>query len=138
MLNKVILLSLFLGKPVYAKEVCGVGQIKYIKNQKEIVQNLKFCKESEGGSIYSQNCSERKCHFLKEPFKRPVDLRKYASTMGSPGFKVCRELKGSPQIIKYKFNDQKFWDDDARCIVDEKTFVSNSILLEMWKDYILN
>ncbi|ATH08327.1 hypothetical protein BIY24_10320 [Halobacteriovorax marinus] len=137
MLNKLFFLSLILISSSFAEEVCKDGQIKYTEHQKEVIKNVKICKDSEG-SIYSTNCSKLKCNFLKEPFKRPLDFRKYAGTMGSPGFKACRELKGSPQIIKYKFNGEKYWLDDARCIVDKKTFVSNAIILEVWKSYILD
>ncbi len=139
MLSRILFLSLLFISSALAEEVCKDGQIKYVEKQKEIIKNVKFCKNKnvEQANIYSVNCSKKECSFLKEPFKRPVDLRRYASTMGSAGFKVCRELKGSPQIVQYKFNSDKYWDDDSRCIVDKNTFVSNSILLDIWKDFIL-
>ena len=137
MLTK-LTIALLLTFSTFAGEICSSGKIKYTFKQKEKIESVQLCESSDkyGEMIYSKNCKGLKCKILKEPFKRPVNLKKYAQAIGSPGFKVCRELKGSPQIIKYQINKSE-WKQDSRCIFNKSTFVSINVLMEIWKDFIL-
>jgi hypothetical protein len=138
MQTKLLMTLFFLSTTISAKEVCSTGKIKYTYKQKEKIEVVDMCEDINGLGefVYSPDCKGLECKVLKDPFKRPVNLKKYSSSIGSPGFKVCRELKGSPQIIKYQFKS-KAWKQDSRCIFNKKSFVSNAILMKIWKDYIL-
>ncbi|WP_127717392.1 hypothetical protein [Halobacteriovorax sp. HLS] len=121
-----------------AKETCSAGKIKFINNQKEKIEKLTFCTDSDkyGEFIYSKDCQGLSCNFLKDPYKRPANLSKYAKSVGSPGFKLCRELKGSPQIIQYQVNSDE-WKQDSRCFFGKSSFVSINVLMTIWKDFIV-
>lgn len=125
----------------FAEESCGPGKIKYTNKGKEVVKALSFCVQVEkrGILLTSITCKGGQCKELKDPHKRPVNLGKYPDTIGSPGFKVCRELGGSPQIIEYqypdKFKDQ--WKQSSRCLFREDTFASNNFLMKLWKPFII-
>lgn len=135
---KLFIIILLFSPFVSGEEICGVGKIKYILKQKEVIKTVSMCENIKkfGEYIYSINCRALDCRFVKDPYKKPISLKKYARSVGSPGFKVCRELKGSPQIIQYQLNSKE-WKQDARCIFGKSSFVSNHILMSIWKDYIL-
>jgi len=118
-------------------EECGRGNISYYLNNKKISTDEKFCFDQDERSkyIYSQDCTGLKCKILKNPEERPVSLLGYKSSIGSPGFKVCRELGGTPQIVEYKLKEHQGKID--RCIFSEKTFVSNDLLMKLWKGFVI-
>tara|TARA_R110002072_G_scaffold534_7_gene4219 strand:+ start:115086 stop:115481 length:396 start_codon:yes stop_codon:yes gene_type:complete len=125
--------------PTMALEECNVGTIEFTNKQKKIQKKMSFCfdQDKRDKYIYSKNCKGLKCKPLLLPEKRPVDISKYKFSVGSPGFKVCRELKGSPQIIKYQLGKDKKWNQSARCIFDDETFVSTNLLFKIWKGLII-
>ena len=135
-----ILSFLIISSIALAEESCKKGKIKYTykKELKEI--EMQYCtdEDSRDKFIYSKNCKGLSCEQVKDPAKRPINLGKYPSAVGSPGFKVCRELGGSPQIIEYKINGKDYWEQSSRCIFNEETFVSNNLLIKLWKPYLLN
>lgn len=120
-----------------AKEICSTGEISYIFKQKKVIQNLEFCfdKDKRDNYIYSKNCMGLSCKEVQNPHEKPLILSKYKHSIGSPGFKVCRELGGSPQIINFKIKNESH--QGSRCIFNDTTFVSNNLLMKIWKDYIL-
>lgn len=132
----IFLLAIF-SVGLMAKEKCSEGTIQYIYKKKKIEKKLSFCfdEDKRDKYIYSKNCKGLKCKQLLIPEKRPVNIKQYKSSIGSPGFKVCRELGGSPQIIKYSFG--KKWNQSSRCIFDDSTFASNNLLLKLWKGLII-
>ncbi|MCP4915233.1 MAG: hypothetical protein GY909_19085 [Oligoflexia bacterium] len=135
--NLFIIFLVFLSTNILAEEKCSEGMIEYIYKKKKVKKKLNFCfdKDKRDKYIYSTNCKGLKCKPLLIPEKRPVNISHYKSSIGSPGFKVCRELGGSPQIIKYKFD--KKWNQSSRCIFNDSTFASNNLLLKLWKGLII-
>lgn len=139
MLIKTILTTLLLSSIGLAGENCTKGSIKYTHNKESKQENIVFCfdEDKRDKFIYSKNCKGLKCDQVKEPWRKGIDLGKYPSSVGSPGFKVCRELGGSPQIIEFQINDEE-WNQSSRCIFNDDTFVSNNLLIKLWKPYILD
>lgn len=139
MLIKSILITILLSSIGFAKESCTKGSIRYIHNKKIKKENIVFCidQDKRDKFIYSKNCKGLMCDQVKEPWRKGIDLGKYPSSVGSPGFKVCRELGGSPQIIEFQINDGE-WNQSSRCMFNNKTFVSNNLLIKLWKPYILD
>lgn len=133
--SKIIFLLIVSSFQVGAEEVCKNGEIRYMHNQKYVSNVQRFCMEKN--KVYSLGCKGNKCDFLQSPEKRPVDISQSNSTLGSPGFKVCRALGGQPQIFEYRFSDQKDWTEDSRCIFGKDEFVSNDMILGLWKDYTI-
>lgn len=138
MLTKILVLF-FIPLVSFASEICKVGEIKYVHNKNDIIQKMEFCVDTtdNGKFVFSKNCSGSACKALSDPSSKPIDLRKYKSSIGSPGFKVCRELGGQPQLYFYRFDSKEEWQDDSRCIFSEKEFVSNALLFNMWQPYII-
>lgn len=142
MLNKTLIFTLFItcSMVVDASE-CGPGKIKYIFNQKEVIKDIDLCvlEEKRGIILLSPSCKDQSCKEIMDPHKRPINLSKYSETLGSPGFKVCKELGGKPQILEFLFPSKykKDWQQSSRCIFNENTFVSNNFLLKLWKGYIV-
>ncbi|EQC47592.1 hypothetical protein [Bacteriovorax sp. Seq25_V] len=137
-MNKIILIlmAIVLNFSLRA-EICGKGEITYFDTGKKISNSLSFCfdKDERSEFIYSKDCSKLKCKVLQNPKDRPVALMRYKSSIGSPGFKVCRELGGTPQIVEFslKQNTGKL----GRCIFTNQTFVSNDLLMKLWKGFII-
>ena len=140
MQNKLLIFfaSFSLAFSVHSIEQCGKGVIKFTyKNQEKQIDEV-FCYDEDRFDqyIYSKDCSSLACKELVNPAARPISLRSYPSTVGSPGFKICRELGGSPQIIEFQFKSTD-WHQSSRCIFSNNTFVSNNLLIKLWKPYIL-
>lgn len=135
MQSKIIFLLMLTSFRIDAAEVCKSGEIRYMHNKKYVSNVQSFC--HEGNQIYSLSCKGKNCDFLQAPEKRPVDISSTNPTVGSPGFKVCRALGGQPQIFEYRFSDQKDWTEDSRCIFGKDEFVSNDMILGLWKDYTI-
>jgi hypothetical protein len=139
MLNKIYFLFSLIIQPLFvsASETCGPSQIEYIEDQKKVAVYTELCvsKDERGQLFYSKNCAQMNCSILKKESLKFISLEEYEPSIGSPGFKVCRELGGLPQIIDYNFKDQ--WHQGSRCIFDKDTFVSNDLLIKLWKDFII-
>lgn len=128
---------LFTNLNAFSKERCGLGVIKFTYKTKVKIEKEVFCYDEDKNNkfIYSRNCKSLKCKELATPAARPIDLSVYPHSIGSPGFKVCRELGGSPQIIEFKFNSSG-WHQSSRCIFSNDTYISNDLLIKLWKPYI--
>ena len=51
--------------------------------------------------------------------------------IGSPGFKICNQIKGSPQIIEIW--NSKEWLSSDRCIFLDGSFIDNGSLMKKIK-----
>lgn len=139
MSNKIslVVFCLFLSVALSAEEHCEKIKIKYIENQDEKMTQVEACldKDERDRYIYSKSCQGLKCRVLSKPEARPVSLKDYKSSIGSPGFKVCRELKGSPQIFSYKYLGK--WYKTDRCLFENGSFASTNLIFKLWDGFIL-
>lgn len=135
--STVVTICFLLCFPLMGNETCTNVETKHVEGQDEKSSRTEACvrKDERDIYIYSKNCKGLECKVLKEPATKPVSLRGYKRSIGSPGFKVCRELEGSPQIFSYKYSGK--WYKTDRCIFEDGSFASTNLLLKLWDGYIL-
>ena len=105
----------------------------HIYNKKEVIEKQTMCQVINGHYTYftSPDCKEKKCKLFsstKESFK---DFKAF-SQIGSPGFRLCRQLGGVGQIITVTKGKNKI--ETERCL-DGKSFVEISFLIEHYKKF---
>lgn len=133
------LTMLFIPFTVQAKD-CEEYNVRVVFDKKNILtkENLCLKKTSDNLIFYiSKSCDLDKCEILKRK-KRLLKIPNYLGNIGSPGFKLCLELGGIPQIFEYqKKNLSSPWQSAERCFF-ENDFVEISLLTSEWKHFINN
>ena len=110
---------------------CINGKIEYIFNRKKIIEKSSYC---FGDELISQKCSHKKCSQIEQP-PRPIKIPDYTSQYGTPGFKLCFALQGSPQIMKYW--NEKDWIATSRCIFTKDEYIEIEALMKKWRNFIV-
>ncbi len=108
---------------------CISGKIKVTAFGDETIQREKFCFDKDFAGIYSSSCRKNDCQAFKNP-KRYYPNELYTK-YGSPGFKLCRALQGTPEIIE--FYAEKEWHGTDRCTFSDG-FVDTDTLLDYYLD----
>jgi len=117
---------------------CEDMKIKIIYDRKTKINKEKMCRFIESDKtmyFMSESCLFYACDVLKKK-KVKLVIPDYYSSIGSPGFKLCRDLGGLPQIYEYQEKQNKNWESTERCIFNDKDFVEISFLTYEWKNYI--
>ena len=105
---------------------CIDGKIKYFEGKSEVISKESYCYNSVDKTI----SSSIKCAKAKDKDKEclsentnPILIKSSAlnSTIGSPGFMICKSIDGVPQIMEYW--DSKNWIPSARCLFKDKSFI---------------
>jgi hypothetical protein len=113
------------------------GKLRYRDEKKEKSARAAYCRiavdSSDRRYWVSEACRALDCKPLAEP-RMPVRLPKESSQIGTPGFKLCLLLKGTPQLVEY-FDGT--WKENDRCIFSETEFVETSLLVMLWRDLLL-
>lgn len=117
---------------------CDDVETKIIFDKKEIYKSEVLClkKTSDNMVFYvSKSCAEDQCEVLKRK-KKEILIKDYHHNVGSPGFKLCEELGGVPQIFEFA-KDKKIghWQSSERCFFG-KDFIEISLLTREWKSFI--
>lgn len=140
MLNKSIFHFFFLflfSFAIFASD-CLPAKIKIINLQKEVVSQETICflppSINRITYIVSESCAKKKCEILQRK-KRPLIIKNYMKNFGSPGFKLCDALGGSPQIFEYLIKKDSFQNTE-RCLFGKKDFVEIALLSNEWKSFV--
>lgn len=135
--NKFIL-TLIICYSVSASAIdCKSFNTRYIDNKKTITKSENLCllELNKVKKATSKNClfaTAKSCPFSK--IKSGANLGTFIRDVGSPGFNICHELKGSPQIYDIKVQGQ--WEQFERCYwKNSKEFVDISDLIEIYKAF---
>jgi hypothetical protein len=121
-----LLLTILLSSPALAQEFrCASGTIRIVKNGKMSSENKKYCFNKTKTNLLSPKCLAKSC--LAFSRKEKVEIKSLHSAMGKPGFKLCRELNGQPEIIEFSVGKTFFKLD--RCLFDDKEFADTDFLL---------
>lgn len=133
MWNKFYLLSLCLCTQAafawQAPTACHEGQIKTVTLGKVEIEKASYCTNAVGDELLSQSCIKNgSCMALrsKETLERK-DLR--MTSVGTPGFHLCSDLKGEGQIVEFTLPDKK-WVKLDRCFFADGSFIDVGSLLE--------
>lgn len=116
---------------------CSDAQVKIIFEGKPIVTKETMCtiKTPDKMLFYvSKSCQNYNCDILKKR-KSSIEIKNYYNNIGSPGFKLCFELGGIPQIFEFS-NGADHWQSTERCIFNSLDFVEISLLTSEWKNFI--
>lgn len=133
---KVLILFLLSTTTLWAS--CDEVETKIIFDKKAVYKKEVICiqKTSDNMIFYvSKSCLDHQCEILKRKKKKLV-LKDYHHNIGSPGFKLCEELGGVPQIFEFA-KDKKIglWQSTERCFFNND-FVEISLLTREWKSSI--
>ena len=116
---------------------CNDYQVKIIFDRKAVITKEILCSQKSTDNMIfyvSKNCFDKKCEILKRK-KIELIIKDYTSNLGSPGFRLCSELGGIPQIFEFTSTLANLWQSTERCLF-EKDFVEISLLTKEWKNYI--
>ena len=117
---------------------CFLGKLRYLKRGKRVVENSTYCFlksiKRKTPYIVSQKCYLKKCEIIKNG-PHPVVVTNSASNYGTPGFKLCEKLQGSPQLFEYKTKNK--WFETGRCIFGHDSYVEIPYLIDTWQKFIL-
>lgn len=118
---------------------CNDYKIKIVYNKKDQLSKEKMCTFiDEDKTLYymSESCLFYGCSVLKKK-KENLVIPDYHSKIGSPGFKLCLELGGLPQILEFSLpSDNGHWQSTERCLLNEKDFIEISFLTKEWKNLV--
>jgi hypothetical protein len=108
------------------------GRVKYILDKNEIIESADYCIQEITGHIISKSCygEKSKCQALAASGVH-IERGRLTSEFGTPVFKVCRIVGGSPQIFSY-FKSGK-WIEISRCLFPDKSFIDNDFLYRRQK-----
>jgi hypothetical protein len=121
-----------------ATAACFPVTTKIIFSGKEEKEKSVLCEKKTADHMLfytSESCDGDKCEILKRAPKKIV-IKNYKANIGSPGFKLCEELGGVPQIFEFQKLNVKEWQSTERCFFGKKDFVEISLLTHEWKSFV--
>ncbi|QLY26472.1 hypothetical protein [Bdellovibrio sp. KM01] len=124
MLNSLLALALTLS---FAQNplTCEKGLLREATDGKTTEIKATYCFNEDKTILTSKGCQKLDC---KTAFKAKfIDKTKATNTTSNPGFNICRELKGTPQIVEFKVGQD--WHRLDRCTFKDGNFVSTSELV---------
>ncbi len=128
---KVFLLMVFSLFSLSAHTECFQSNTKIIKNQKSIENKETICEyEYKKLKFYvSKNCKDKynQCHALMR--EEDIKVKNAFSEIGSPGFKLCYALNGSPQIFTFTKGDEQ--EETDRCILANGIWIEIPLLMKV-------
>ncbi|UYL07480.1 hypothetical protein B9G69_010530 [Bdellovibrio sp. SKB1291214] len=125
MLNSLLILATTFSF-AQAPLTCEKGLLRETTNGKTSEIKATYCFNDDKTILASKGCGKLDCKiaFRKTKF---IDKSKVQSTSSNPGFNLCRELEGIPQIVEFKAGPD--WYRLDRCTFKDGNFVSTSELL---------
>lgn len=105
---------------------CETGLLRETTDGKTSEFKATYCFNEDKTILTSKTCKKLDCNtaFKKTKF---IDKTKVQSTTSNPGFNICRELNGTPQIVEFKVGQD--WYRLDRCTFKDGNFVSTSELV---------
>ena len=116
---------------------CFETKTKIIFDGKAEFEKITLCQKKtidKMNFIISKSCLNDQCEILKRT-KKKIIIKNYTANMGSPGFKLCEELGGVPQIFEF-LDLNNIWQSSERCFFGKNDFVEISLLTREWKSFI--
>lgn len=137
-------LFLSLSLSVGATDKCFESKSGYILKQKEISTKENICSIEFQDKIFyvSKKCFDQKklipcSHGFQEPLKE-MEIKGLLGEFGSPGFKICYELKGEPQIFTFKSPVSNEIEETDRCLFKNGEWLEIPLLVERYKGKLKN
>jgi hypothetical protein len=98
---------------------CLDGKIRTFENNKEVIQNDRYCYDIILRSITSTKKCEAGCEVdsLKTQIIKRSELK---TAVSSPQFKICEKFHGVPQEIEYWASHK--WIKTSRCLYSDGSY----------------
>lgn len=108
------------------------GKIKYVYGGKEESETATYCFSPDFSYFLSANCREGGCLALEKKLGQIAE-RRLQGPLGNPGFRLCREAGGDPQLLEYY--DGSKWRSNDRCFfLADRSYVDTGILVKKWAE----
>lgn len=106
------------------------------KGKKEISdEEICFINKEGITFLVSKSCEKLQCELLKKKIKN-ITIPENNLSIGSPGFKLCYELGGVPQIFEFTKSNSNSETTD-RCFYGKSDFVEISLLIDIWRGKVV-
>lgn len=96
---------------------------------KRAVVKSKFCVDAKSNFIINQECSKNSDCLAMKRQNVPLSVLNVKSEVGSPGHRICQQLKAVPIIVKYKTTGE--WKETSICLFPDDSFIN----LDYWLKY---
>jgi hypothetical protein len=131
-LSVIFVLISVMSLPINAKIICKQdGKLKYIYNNKEVIEKSSYCWDDAGIYMMDYNCHKLgdKCSNIAD---KSLKLKKELldGKVGTPSFKVCHVMRGRPQITW--FYDGKSWFEKSICRFGNKQFIGAGYYMSLF------
>lgn len=108
---------------------CEAAKIRIETFSEVKVLEEKICYGEDIANFTSASCKKQKCSAYKAP--KRYYMHEFLGPMGTPGFKLCREVGGTPEIVEIFVGD--LWHRTDRCVFKDG-FVDTDSLLDFYID----
>ena len=127
--NSILVVMLLNSGFSYAQDYpCISGKISQLEFGKIKSEKAEYCFNEDKTVLISKGCQSMNCNAFKG--LRKYKIEELFSSMGKPGFKLCRELGGQPQIIDFYVDNHPYKLD--RCLFSDGEFVDTGYLLAFY------
>jgi hypothetical protein len=122
-----ISLALFLTASVFASDLtCQKGDFRMpYDGSTKVISSQNYCYNKDRTELYSKDCQNHKCAAFN------VDIKVTSSGImdenSNPGFNLCRQLGGKPELLE--FEASKEWFSLDRCLFKDGSYVNTSELI---------
>lgn len=133
-----IFLFLFFIQTAAAAEVKNfecqeAGKIRFRYAGREVEESSSYCYNPKRSVFISKSCRDsNKCAAHKVDVCEPGNWV-LQGKFGTPGFRLCQAVKGSPQLLEF-FDGKKWWSMDRCYFEADQSFVDTGILLKKRRD----
>lgn len=104
---------------------CVSEKISFLEFDQEKIEKSSYCFNKLKTILLSKNCLKKRCRAFEEDRRFKID--DLISPFGKPSFKLCRELKGNPQLLEFYVENKPYKLD--RCLFIDGSFVDTDFLL---------
>jgi len=108
---------------------CTEGKIRTSAFGETVITRAKICHGEMIENFASASCRNKKCSAFK--VRKRYYIHEFLSDVGTPGFKLCRELGGAPEIVDISVDGS--WHRTDRCVFKDG-FVDTDSLLDFYID----
>lgn len=131
--SKLLFLIFLISTPLLGDDCFKNLPVKPINGDVSFVSYVIACTNSDKTTLYSIKCKEDYCgHFFRQKLRENSIKDTFLfSSLGNPGFKICRMIGGSPRIIEFKIDGNWFKLD--WCLMDtSELFIDTGLLMKFY------
>lgn len=131
MQNRILTTVFMIGLSGSLSAKCFTAKSSIIENQKRIESKEEICEyQYKNLKFYvSKRCSDKQNECLGLLREETVEVKNAYSEIGSPGFKLCYAVKGSPQI--FEFEKDHSMEESDRCLLGNDLWVEIPLLMKL-------